>query len=238
MGPNDQAATLRFENVGLRFAGGPELLADLQLMLAPGEVALVTGARGAGKTLLAELATLERGPERGRVCLFGQDHARLTPGQAARLRRRIGYCAERPLLVPDLSAADNVAIPLRLAGVAQDEARADAVELIRWLGRAGIAERRAGLLSDGEARCVALARALVGRPAFAVLDEPVRAGEELLADRLAAIVARMRPQGTSFLILATDDHLAGLIEGTILLRLAGGRLEEVQRPVQKNAAAA
>ena len=225
MGPNDQAATLRFVNVGLRFAGGPELLADLDLVLAPGEVALVTAPRGAGKTLVAELAALARGADRGRIHLFGHDRARLTRRSAARLRRRIGYCAERPMLLPELDAADNVALPLRLAGVAREEAREDGAELIRWLGRPDLARRRPGPLSDGEARCVALARALVSRPALVVLDAPMRAGGGPLAERLASIVGRMSRLGTSFLILADDDRLAGLIDAPVLLRLANGRLE-------------
>lgn len=223
------AATLRFENVGLRFAAGPEVLSDLSFSLEPGEVALVTGPRGSGKSLLAGLASLMRRPDRGRVHLLGRSTAGLAASEIASLRRCIGVCAERPMLLPEIDATDNAAIPLRIAGLGVRQARSDAAELVGWLGGPDLLGRATKDLTPAEMRCVALARALVARPALAVLDEPLHARGGPLVDRLTALVDQLSRQGTTFLILSDNDWLASRLGVEPFARLADGRLDLINK---------
>lgn len=221
------AATLRLENVGLRFAAGPELLSDLDLALYPGELLLVTGARGAGLSSLAALAALARRPDRGRIHCLGADLARLAPAERARLRRRIGFCPERPVLVPGLDPVENVALALRVGGSGgAREAQADAADLLAWLDGPGAARR----LSPRGERIVGLARALVTRPALVVLDQPLRAGDAQLAGRLRAILEELLRQDAAVLVTADAGGPASQLQPTRRLHLTGGRLADERAP--------
>ena len=111
------ANIVQFENVGLRYGHGDEVLRDLSFTLAAGEFYFLTGASGAGKTSLLKLLYLAQRPSRGVIRLFGTDVVTLPRARMPGFRRRIGVVYQDFRLVPHLSIADNVALPLRIAGV-------------------------------------------------------------------------------------------------------------------------
>src|SRR3954464_14700599 len=115
------AGIVQFDNVGLRYGTGAETLAGLSFTLLAGSFHFLTGASGAGKTSLINLITLARLPSRGIVSLFGEDAAGLPRRQLPALRRRIGVVHQDSRLVPQLSAYDNVALPLRIAGMIEQD---------------------------------------------------------------------------------------------------------------------
>src|SRR5215469_8757566 len=125
---------LRFENVGMRYGSGPEVLRDVSFTLDPGSFTFLTGASGAGKTTLLRLMFLANPPTRGLINLFGHDLATTPRSVFPSLRRRIGVVFQEFRLLDHLSAFDNVALPLRLAGRKFSDYARDVDELLNWVG--------------------------------------------------------------------------------------------------------
>ena len=114
-------AIVQFDNVGLRYGTGKETLADVSFSMFPGNFYFLTGASGAGKTSLLRLLYLAQRPNRGLIRIFGTDAVTLPRERMPGFRRRIGVVFQDFRLVPHLSTFDNVALPLRIAGVPEDE---------------------------------------------------------------------------------------------------------------------
>jgi cell division transport system ATP-binding protein len=125
---------VRFENVGMRYSLGPEVLRDVTFVLEAGSFTFLTGLSGAGKTTLLKLIYLAEPPSRGLITLFNQDLATATRRDLPPLRRRIGVVFQDFRLLDHLSAYDNVALPLRLAGRRDDDYAHDVKELLSWVG--------------------------------------------------------------------------------------------------------
>ena len=131
-------ATVRFDDVSMRYGRAPETLRDLSFSLEPGSFHFVTGASGAGKSSLLKLIYLAAKPSKGLVHLFGQDVSAVPLRDQPFLRRRIGVVFQEFRLLEHMSAFDNVALPLRLAGRKPQEYRTDAAELLTWVGLTAI----------------------------------------------------------------------------------------------------
>jgi cell division transport system ATP-binding protein len=125
---------LDFQGVGMRYGRAPEVLRDISLTLHPGSFHFLTGASGAGKSSLLKLIYLAHGPSRGLIRLFGQDIATLPRAELPWIRRRIGVVFQEYRLLDHLSAFDNAALPLRIAGRNVESYRADVAELLSWVG--------------------------------------------------------------------------------------------------------
>src|ERR1700686_144463 len=163
---------VRFENVGMRYGAGPEVLRDVSFALDPGSLTFLTGPSGAGKSTLLKLVFMAERPSRGLISLFGRDLAILRRADLPPLRRRLGVVFQEFRLLDHLSAFDNVALPLRLAGHPPAQYFPDVEEL---LSRVGLGERmphKPATLSGGEQQRVAIARAVVARPNLLLADEP------------------------------------------------------------------
>ena len=155
---------VRFENVGLRYGPGPEVLRDLTFRLDPHSFQFLTGPSGAGKTSLLRLLFLALRPTRGLITLFGHDIATLSKDSLATLRRRIGIVFQDFRLLDHMTTYENVALPLRVIGVEEDSYRKEVMELLDWVG---LGERMWALppvLSGGEKQRAAIARAVIARP--------------------------------------------------------------------------
>ena len=211
-------AMIRFSKVGLRYATpavagqpgpGPEVLRDLSFTLETGSFHWLLGPSGAGKSSLLALMSLAIRPTRGEVELFGQPIAALGRRDLPALRRRIGVVYQDFRLLPHLSAFDNVALPLRLAGVAEAQIRADVTEMLDWVGLATKTMTLPAALSGGEQQRAALARAVVARPALLLADEPTGNLDLPQARRVLALLREMHRLGTT-IVVAT--HAATLIE--------------------------
>src|SRR5947208_12026193 len=197
-------AVVKLEHVEKRYDAGAPIICDVSLTLEAGAFYFLTGASGAGKTTLLRLITLAERPTRGSLTLFGADTTTLGRDARAALRRRIGIVFQDLRLIDALSAGDNVALPLRIAGAADDEVRDNVAELLAWVGMAGRGDAPTATLSGGERRRVAIARAIVRRPELLIADEPTGDGDET-ALPLIRIFEQMHHLGTTVLV-ATDDN--------------------------------
>jgi len=220
---------LRFENVGLRYGSGPEVLRDVSFTLEPASFTFLTGASGAGKTTLLRLMILANPPTRGLITLFGHDLATSPRSAFPAIRRRIGVVFQDFRLLDHLSAFDNVALPLRLAGHKASAYAHDVEELLGWVGLGDRLDARPATLSGGEQQRVAIARAVVGRPDLLVADEPTGNVDAEIGQRLIRLFGELNRLGTTVLI-ATHDR--SLIERGRAreMRLVDGRLVEMRTP--------
>src|SRR3954466_3603298 len=128
------AGLVRFENVGLRYGLGPEVLRDLSFRIEPHSFQFLTGPSGAGKSSLMRLLFLALRPTRGLISLFGHDIATLSKDAMATLRRRIGVVFQDFRLLDHLTTYENVALPLRVIGHPEESYRHEVVELLHWVG--------------------------------------------------------------------------------------------------------
>jgi cell division transport system ATP-binding protein len=218
---------VRFENVGMRYGPGPEVLRDVTFVLEAGSFTFLTGPSGAGKSTLLKLMFLAEPPSRGLVNLFGNDLATTKRSLFAALRRRIGVVFQDFRLLDHLSAFDNVALPLRLAGGTPDDYTQDVEELLGWVGLGDRMHAKPPTLSGGEQQRVAIARAVVARPDLLLADEPTGNVDAEIGQRLIRLFGELNRLGTTVLI-ATHDR--SLIENARAreIRLVDGRLVEMR----------
>jgi len=210
--------------VGLRYGTGAEVLRDLDFTLSAGGFYFLTGASGAGKTSLLKLLYLAQRPTRGRIRLFGEDLSEAPREALPDFRRRIGVVFQDFRLIRHLSAYDNVALPLRIAGRDEAEIGSAVREMLDWVGLGDRAGARPATLSGGEQQRVAIARAVITQPDLLVADEPTGNVDSEMAKRLLHLFSAMNGFGTT-VVVATHD--LGLIEsnhGDELMRLDSGAL--------------
>jgi cell division transport system ATP-binding protein len=217
---------VRFENVGMRYGLGPEVLRDVSFRLDPGSFTFLTGLSGAGKTTLLKLIFLAEPPCRGLISLFGRDLATTRRQDFPPLRRRIGVVFQDFRLFDHLSAFDNVAMPLKLAGRREGQYAQDVEELLSWVGLGDRMDAKPHTLSGGEQQRVAIARAVVARPDLLVADEPTGNVDAEIGARLIRLFAELNRLGTTVLIATHDRALIERVRAREM-RLVDGRLVEM-----------
>jgi cell division transport system ATP-binding protein len=218
---------VRFENVGMRYGAGPEVLRDVSFALEPGSLTFLTGPSGAGKSSLLKLVFMAEKPSRGLISLFGRDLARLKRADLPALRRRVGVVFQEFRLLDHLSAFDNVALPLRLAGHRPAEYRRDVEELLSWVGLGTRRQARPATLSGGEQQRVAIARAVVAKPDLLLADEPTGNVDPDMGERLIRLFAELNRFGTTVMIATHDRALVESTRGREM-RLVDGRVIEMR----------
>ena len=221
---------VRLEHIGKRYGVGAPILSDISLSLDPGGLCTLTGAAGAGKTTLLKIISLAERPTSGHLALFGSDTGRLDRAARAALRRRMGIVFQEVRVIDDWSVADNVALPLRIAGTAQREIARNVPELLAWMGLEKRIDVPAAKLSGSERQLVAIARAIVGRPELLIADEPTGNVDEETALLLARIFQSMTRLGTTVLI-ATHNVAFARHLGERVLRVENGQLSSGPCPV-------
>lgn len=221
-------SAVRFDSVGLRYgADGPEVLRDVDFTLPSGSFHFLTGASGAGKSSLLKLIYLGAAPSRGMVSVFGEDTTRITAADRTAIRRRMGVVFHDFRLVDHLTAFDNAALPLRVAGQKPKAYVEDVQELLNWVGLGDRTASYPPALSAGEKQRLAIARAVVGRPWLILADEPTGAVDDEMAVRLLRLFVELNRLGATVLIATHDRELVGR-SGMPSLHLDGGRLVEVR----------
>jgi cell division transport system ATP-binding protein len=231
---------VRFENVGLRYGTGAETLSDLSFSLREGGFYFLTGPSGAGKTSLLRLLYLAQRPSRGLIRLFDEEIVAMPRRLLPAFRRKMGVVFQDFRLVPHLSAFDNVALPLRVSGVAERDLHGTVTEMLDWAGLAHRATARPATLSGGEQQRVAIARAVIGRPELLVADEPTGNVDPEMATRLLGLFDALNKLGTTVVVATHDLHLIGRIPRAEMLRLDRGRISDptgaLRHPPHRNLA--
>jgi cell division transport system ATP-binding protein len=198
---------IRFSTVSKRYAGGHEALRGVTLEVAAGEMVAITGHSGAGKSTLLKLAAgLERAST-GSVVVNGQNLGALGDTALAVLRRRIGFVFQDHKLLFDRSAFENVALPLRIAGVSRDEAGRRVRAALDKVGLLAREKTRPVALSGGEQQRLCIARAIVNRPAILVADEPTGNLDADYARSILDLFVSFHQVGVTVL-LSTHDEAA------------------------------
>lgn len=215
---------VRFENVGLRYGMGPEVLQDLSFSIAPGSFQFLTGPSGAGKTTLMRLLLLSLRPTRGLISIFGQDASRLGKDAITVIRRRIGVVFQDFRLLDHLTTYENVALPLRVQNKQEHSYRDEVAELLRWVGLGDRMNAYPEVLSGGEKQRAAIARALIVRPELLLADEPTGNVDPAMARRLIRLFVELQRSGTSVVVATHDLGLMDQFDGARRLVLGDGRL--------------
>ncbi len=190
------------------YGRGPEILTDVSFDLEPGSFHFLTGSSGAGKSLLLKIAYLAQTPSRGAVSVFGHDVAGTERKMLPDLRRRIGVVFQDFRLIDSLTALENVALALEVAGARAREVREHVAELLEWIGLTDRADARPASLSGGEQQRVAVARAVINNPQLLLADEPTASVDRAIATRILYLFEELNRMGTTVLIATHNDELA------------------------------
>jgi cell division transport system ATP-binding protein len=214
----------RFENVGLRYGMGPEILRDVSFHIPERSFQFLSGPSGAGKTSLLRLLFLSLKPTRGLITVFGKDRSRVLRRELPMLRRRIGVVFQDFRLLDHMTTYENVALPLRVRGREEGSYRGDVVELLRWVGLGERMHVLPPVLSGGEKQRAAIARALIEQPEILLADEPTGNVDPPLARRLLRLFIELNRLGTAVVIATHDVTLMEQVDARRMI-LSGGRLD-------------
>ncbi|MCC3304129.1 cell division ATP-binding protein FtsE [Sneathiella sp. HT1-7] len=195
---------VRFENVGMRYGLGPEVLRDINFHLRPGSFHFLTGPTGAGKSSLLKLLALSHRPSRGLVTLFNKEVSTLSREDLPGMRRKIGVVYQDFRLLDHLSTLENVALPLKIAGAKNDQVYQHVAELLEWVGLGRQVDAKPPTLSGGEKQRVAIARAVINRPQLLIADEPTGSMDAEMGLRLMYLFQELNKIGTT-VVVATHD---------------------------------
>ncbi|MBI6629640.1 ABC transporter ATP-binding protein [Pontibaca salina] len=204
--------------------GEVQVLRDVDLALAPGEVAALVAPSGAGKSTLLHIAGLLDTPDAGRVVIGGQDMTGTSDRARTAMRRRdIGFIYQFHHLLPEFSAAENIVLPQLANGTGADEARARAEDLLDRVGIKPRAMHRPAALSGGEQQRVAFCRALANGPRLLLADEPTGNLDPATSEQVfAALMELVSGTGLSALIATHNMELAARMDR--MLRLEEGQI--------------
>lgn len=200
--------------------GALQVLRNVDVVIPDGEIVSIVGPSGAGKTTLLQLAgTLDR-PDSGQVLYDGVDVLTLPERKLSAFRNRnIGFVFQFHQLLPEFTALENVAIPALIAGVKQADAYKRAAELIDYLGLSGRASHKPAALSGGEKQRIAVARALMNRPAVIFADEPSGSLDSKNKQELHRLFFNLRREfGQTFVIVTHDESLAAVSDRVLKMR--------------------
>lgn len=218
---------IHFENVGMRYGMGSEVLNDISFNLRPGSLHFLTGPSGAGKTSLLKLMYLAHRPSRGKIRMFNEEVANTEREDLPRLRRKIGVVFQDFRLLDHLTAIENVALPLWISGGKGAEIEEHVKELLTWVGLKHRMNSRPPTLSGGEKQRVAIARAVIKRPDLLLADEPTGNVDPAIAKRIMHLFVELNKLGTTT-VIATHDMAMVKKVGADRLHLHEGKLQLIR----------
>jgi cell division transport system ATP-binding protein len=221
--PQSKASAVSLAGVNAAYRKGEDVLRGVTFEAQAGAVVSILGPAGSGKSVLMDVLRLALPPAVGAARILGEDATKLKNTARAKLKRRIGVMHQNPVLIEHLSAFENVALPLRLAGVKPDTFAADVDELLSFVGLPDNDSRPAIALSGSERRRVAAARAVVAQPRLVLADEPTAGLSTDLAGRVMRLIVSMRRAGAAVVVATQDEALAQSLSGPHW-RMQSGRI--------------
>jgi len=205
-------------------AGPVHAVRDVTLQIRAGDHVAVRGPSGCGKSTLLHMLGCVDAPSSGTLLFDGHDVSTLSDSKRSALRlKRIGFIFQRFFLLPMLTAAENVELPLSEAAASRKDRQARTKELLDYVGLAARADHRPSQLSGGEMQRVAIARALANSPQLLLADEPTGELDEATGGQIAALLDRVNADGTALVIVTHDQALAGRARRVLTMR--DGRIE-------------
>ncbi|MCF0194204.1 MAG: ABC transporter ATP-binding protein [Bacteroidaceae bacterium] len=206
--------------------GSLQVLRGIDMDVAKGEVVSIVGPSGAGKTTLLQIIGTLDTPDSGSITIDGTDVTRLHGDALSDFRgRNIGFVFQFHQLLPEFTAVENVMMPALLAGVSRKKAQADALALLETVGLAPRASHKPSELSGGEKQRVAVARALINRPAVVLADEPSGSLDSVGREALHQMLLDLRTRfNQTFVIVTHDEHMAAISDRVI--RMSDGVVKE------------
>jgi len=215
-------AVLALENITRSFQQGSsrlEVVHEVTLALAPGELVALTGPSGAGKSTLLQICGLLEPPTLGEVFIKGEPVSKLSDDRRTALRRTtIGFVYQYHHLLPEFSALENVVLPQMIAGVSRREAEKGASELLNMVGLAERVDHRPAQLSGGEQQRVAIARALANSPALLLADEPTGNLDHRTSGEVFDLLARLvKAVGLAAMVATHNLELAGRMDRVLTI---------------------
>jgi cell division transport system ATP-binding protein len=214
---------IRFDQVHKRYPNGREALAGVSFNIESGALTFLTGHSGAGKSSILKLIALIERPTRGQVIVNSQNTAGVKPRGIPQFRRRIGVVFQDHKLLHDRPVADNVALPLIIAGVPRREIDKRVRAALDQVGLLGKEKSRPLELSTGEQQRVGIARAVVAKPALLIADEPTGNLDPELALEIMKLFKRFSEVGVTVVVASHDVHLIDQV-GARRIVLSDGRV--------------
>jgi cell division transport system ATP-binding protein len=214
---------IRFDQVHKRYPNGREALAGVSFNIESGALTFLTGHSGAGKSSILKLIALIERPTRGQVIVNSQNTAGVKPRGIPQFRRRIGVVFQDHKLLHDRPVADNVALPLIIAGVPRREVDKRVRAALDQVGLLGREKSRPLELSTGEQQRVGIARAVVAKPALLIADEPTGNLDPELALEIMKLFKRFSEVGVTVVVASHDVHLIDQV-GARRIVLSEGRV--------------
>jgi cell division transport system ATP-binding protein len=204
---------IRFDNVTKRYDRGREALSNVTLEIGAGELIFLTGHSGAGKSTLLKLIALIERPTRGQVLFEGRNIGRLSNRAIPKHRRQIGMVFQDHKLLEDRTVAENIALPMIIAGYSQREMRGRVRAALDHVGLLDMEKKTPSMLSTGEQQRVGIARAVVARPKLLIADEPTGNLDPELSLDIMNLFSRFNEVGVTMLIATHDIELVNRLGG-------------------------
>jgi len=214
---------IALEHVAMEYLPGQPVLKDVSMELKRSSFHFLTGPSGAGKSTLLSLLSLQHRATQGHIHMFGDEVTKLPRTQLPRLRRRLGIVLQDYRLLDHLTIAENVALPLKIAGEDAHEIDSKVKELLEWMGLTEHHDSRPAILSGGQKQRAAIARAVINKPDLLLADEPTGNLDSELSLRFMYLFEALNQSGTTVLIATHDAHLISLFSYPVL-RLKDGNI--------------
>lgn len=202
----DIDTAISFTNVGAKYDHGHEVLSDVSFNIGKGSFYFLSGASGAGKTTLLKLIYQLHKQSRGNIKLFGKQIHELSRDDITNLRRKMAIVFQEYSLLSHLSVFDNVALPLRVRGVAESKIKKLVSKTLEWVGLGRYANSNPKELSGGQQQRVSVARAIIVQPEILLADEPTGNLDDENASRLMELFIQMNKNFGTTIILATHNR--------------------------------
>ncbi|MBY0408469.1 MAG: cell division ATP-binding protein FtsE [Rickettsiales bacterium] len=214
---------IQLEHVAMEYVPGHAILSDISMHLERNSFHFLTGASGAGKSTLLSLLSFQLRATRGKIRMFNQDVTDMPREQLPKLRRRVGIVLQDYRLLEYMTIAENVALPLKVAGEDEQTIADKVEELLEWVGLKGYEDAKPATLSGGQKQRAAIARAVITKPDLLLADEPTGNLDSELALRFMYLFEALNKMGTTVLLATHDEHLISLFNYPVL-RLQDGKI--------------